>query len=90
MQKIDVYVVKADSKQVRVNTINNTADSELLKLGFSFDAGLSSYVKDTAGAPETSIGVSNFFFIFGANKFLSLKIILCCRSYRTGNVNRAI
>lgn len=52
MQKLDAYVVKADTKQVRIKTVNNTVDSELSRLGFSFDASLSSYVKDTAGVPE--------------------------------------
>ena len=52
MQELDAYVVKADSRQVRVKTVNNATHPELTKLGFSFDASLSSYVKDTTGVPE--------------------------------------
>ncbi|MBU3069844.1 hypothetical protein KOI40_08425 [Aestuariicella sp. G3-2] len=48
MSNVDAYVTKADGKQVRVQFINQTFDSRLKSLGFSFDSSLSMYIKNTS------------------------------------------
>lgn len=48
MVSLNAFVAKADGKQVRVCTLNNSLDSELISLGFKYDPVLSMYVMDTA------------------------------------------